>query len=351
MPDRDFWRGRRVLVTGHTGFKGSWLSAWLLQLGARVHGVALAPTSRPSLFELNRLADRMDHSLGDLRDRHTADTAVRRAEPEVVFHLAAQAIVRHGLRYPAETFETNVMGTVHLLDAVRSAPSVRAVVVVTSDKCYEETATDRGYREDDALGGRDPYSASKGCQEIVAHAYRRSFLEGRLATARAGNVIGGGDWAEDRVIPDAVRALGDQRPLCLRNPRAIRPWQHVLEPLSGYLRLAERLYQGHPVDRAWNFGPAEADAATVGDLIDRFHRVWGRGSWVSVADPDAGKEAAVLRLDAAQARQQLGWQPRVGLERAIQLTVEWYREVIEAQADPFGLLCHQTRAYEGVETA
>ena len=350
MADREFWRGRRVLVTGHTGFKGSWLAAWLLDLGCQVYGVALAPDSQPSLFELARLADRMNHTLGDLRSSDAAETAVRRAEPEVVFHLAAQAIVRRGLRDPGETFETNVIGTVRLLEALRKAPSVRAAVVVTSDKCYEEASHGRGYREDDPLGGRDPYSASKGCQEIVAHAYRRSYLVGRLATARAGNVIGGGDWAEDRVVPDAVRAIERQTPLCLRNPRAIRPWQHVLEPLAGYLRLAERLHQGDRVDGAWNFGPAATEATTVGELIDRFHRAWGRGSWAAVSDPDAGKEAAVLRLDASRAREQLGWEPRLGLEEAIRMTVDWYRGVMERGADPFELTCHQTRAYVEAKT-
>jgi CDP-glucose 4,6-dehydratase len=351
MPDRNFWRGRRVLVTGDTGFKGSWLSTWLIDLGSHVHGVGLPPASLPSLFDLNGLSSRVEHVPADLRSKEAAELAVQRAQPEVVFHLAAQAIVRRGLRDPAETFETNVMATVRLLDAVRNAPSVRAVIVVTSDKCYEEPAPRRGYREEDALGGRDPYSASKGCQEIVAHAYRRSFLEGRLATARAGNVIGGGDWAEDRIVPDAVRAIENKRPLQLRNPRAIRPWQHVLEPLAGYIRLAERLWQGHPVDRAWNFGPADKDGATVAELIDRFHQVWGHGSWIPVADPDAGKETPVLRLDASRAREELGWEPRLGLDRAIGMTVDWYRGVLEDGADPFELTCRQTRAYEGAETA
>jgi CDP-glucose 4,6-dehydratase len=351
MADRDFWRNRRVLVTGHTGFKGSWLATWLLDLGCRVHGIGLAPESRRSLFDLNRLADRVNHAIGDLRSRDVTEAAVQRAQPEVVFHLAAQAIVRRGFRDPAETFETNVMATVRLLEAVRKASSVRAVVVVTSDKCYEEPVPTRGYTEDDSLGGRDPYSASKGCQEIVAHAYRRSFLEGRLATARAGNVIGGGDWAEDRVVPDAVRAIESNRPLQLRNPHAIRPWQHVLEPLAGYLLLAERLSLGHPIDRAWNFGPSEAEGVTVAELVDRFHEVWGRGSWVQTPDADAGNEAAVLRLDVSRARASLGWEPRLRLDQAIRLSVDWYRGVLEDKIDPFELTCRQAREYEAVGTA
>jgi CDP-glucose 4,6-dehydratase len=346
MVDRDFWRGRSVLVTGHTGFKGGWLAAWLIDLGARVHGLALEPATDPSLFELARLGQLMAHAVGDLRDRTVALRALRDVAPEVVFHLAAQSLVRQGLREPVDTFDTNVMGTVHLLDAVRTAPSVRAVVVVTSDKCYEETTSHRGYREGDPLGGRDPYSASKGCQEIVTHAFRRSFLKCGVATARAGNVIGGGDWAYDRVIPDAVRALVDGRAVRLRNPGAVRPWQHVLEPLAGYLGLAERLCLNQGGDGAWNFGPDEADQTSVRDLVERLHRMWGHGSWAPESDPDAGKEASVLRLDASHARRELAWRPRLGLDRAVRLTVDWYRAVLERAADPWELTCRQIREYE-----
>jgi CDP-glucose 4,6-dehydratase len=351
MADRDFWRGRRVLVTGHTGFKGSWLSAWLLDLGCEVHGIGLPPATKPSLFDLSRLGSRLGHNVGDIRLPDTADSIVRRTRPEIVFHLAAQSIVRRGLRQPAETFDTNVMGTVRLLEAVRREPAVRAVVVVTSDKCYEDAATGRAYRETDALGGRDPYSASKGCQEIVAHAYRWSYLRGRLATARAGNVIGGGDWAEDRVVPDAVRAIAAGQPLGLRNPRSVRPWQHVLDPLAGYLRLAEGLCAGEPVEGAWNFGPADGGAVSVGELIERLHAVWGQGSWRPVADREAGSEATVLRLDASRARERLGWEPKIGLDDAIRLTVEWYRSVLGNEADPFDLTYRQARAYDEAATA
>jgi CDP-glucose 4,6-dehydratase len=349
MADREFWRGRRVLVTGHTGFKGSWLATWLIDLGARVYGIGLAPESQPSLFDLNGLSGRLDHVLGDVRLGEATKAVIRRAAPEIVFHMAAQAIVRQGLREPAVTFETNVMGTVRLLEAIRDATSVRAVVIITSDKCYGEPVPRLGYSEDDPLGGRDPYSASKGCQEIVAHAYRQSYLPGRLATARAGNVIGGGDWAMDRVVPDAVRALQENRPLQLRNPHAVRPWQHVVDPLGGYLRLAERLYAGDPVDRAWNFGPAESAGATVAELVGHLHEKWGRGSWAMVADANASKEAPVLRLDASRARAQLGWEPRFALDQAVRMTVDWYRGVLEMQQDPFELTCLQTRAYDEAE--
>ena len=351
MIHRDFWRGRRVLLTGHTGFKGAWLATWLLDLGCEVHGVGLAPQTTPSLFELSGLSHRLHHVVEDLRSPDTAARALERSAPDVVLHLAAQPILRRALRDPLETFETNVMGTVHLLEAVRHCPSVAAVVVVTSDKCYEEHTDGAAYREGDPLGGRDPYSASKGCQEIVAHAYRRSYLGGRLATARAGNVIGGGDWSEDRIVPDAVRALIGGRELTLRSPGSVRPWQHVLDPLAGYLRLAERLSAGSGADRSWNFGPAELDPPTVSDLVNRVHDAWGRGSWAPVTDPDAGSEAAVLRLDATLAREHLGWAPRIDFDRAVRLTVEWYRDVLERGADAFDLTRRQIREYEATGSA
>ncbi len=351
MVDGDFWRGRSVLITGHTGFKGGWLAAWLIGLGARVHGVALEPATAPSLFELARLGQRMAHIAGDLRDRAVPLRALRDVEPEVVFHLAAQSIVRRGLREPVDTFDTNVMGTVHLLEAIRTSPSVRAVVVVTSDKCYEETTSHRSYRECDPLGGRDPYSASKGCQEIVTHAFRRSLLKCGVATARAGNVIGGGDWAQDRIVPDAIRALIEGHPVRLRNPGAVRPWQHVLEPLAGYLRLGERLWLNRAGEGAWNFGPNETDQTSVGDLVERIHRMWGNGSWEAEAEADSGQEASVLRLDASHARRELGWQPRLELDRAVRLTVDWYRAVIERAADPWEFTRAQIRDYQQEEGA
>jgi CDP-glucose 4,6-dehydratase len=351
MIDRAFWRGRRVLITGHTGFKGSWLSTWLLDLEADVHGVALAPGTDPSMFELTRLGARMPHTIADLRDPGTSSHLLETSRPEVVFHLAAQGIVRRALRDPVTTFETNVMGTVHLLEAVRQRADVKAVVVVTSDKCYAVDAQTSGYREEDPLGGAEPYSASKASQEMVAHAFERCYLTGRVATARAGNVIGGGDWAEDRLVPDAVRAWSAALPLRLRNPRAVRPWQHVLDPLAGYLRLAERLSADRRFAGPWNFAPAPGDAVPVATLVERLQQCWGSGSWSIDDDPDAARETPVLRLNASRAQERLGWRPRLRLAEALAWSVEWYRDVTEHRHDAFELSRVQIRRYEHLEAA
>jgi CDP-glucose 4,6-dehydratase len=330
LPDASFWRGQRVLLTGHTGFKGSWLALWLAQMGAQVTGFALAPEREPNLFELARVGDTMDSRLGDLRDAQAVQSVVQAAQPQVVFHLAAQSLVRRSYAEPVATFASNVTGTIHLLEALRACPSARAVVVVTSDKCYENRALDRGYREDDALGGHDPYSASKGCAEIVTAAWRRSFFSGPgtalIASARAGNVIGGGDWAQDRLLPDLLAAFASGQPARIRHPEAVRPWQHVLEPLAGYLQLAEALLmEGARHATAWNFGP-DADAnATVRTVADLAMHIWGADAcW----QPDPGQhphEAQLLMLDAARARQCLGWQPRLALAEAVAETVNWQR--------------------------
>ena len=279
-PSSAFWHDRRVLVTGHTGFKGAWLSLWLSRLGARVTGLALAPETSPSLFTLAGLAERVDSRLGDIRSRAIVDAVVAESRPEVVFHLAAQALVRRSYADPVATYETNVMGTAHVLEAARRADGLRAVVVVTSDKCYENREWWWPYREDDALGGYDPYSSSKGCAELVTAAWRRSYFGGPaspagVASARAGNVIGGGDWAEDRLVPDCMRAFGTSTPVVIRRPAAVRPWQHVLEPLAGYLLLAERLAEGPGFAEAWNFGPSVDDARPVSWVVDRLVRFWG----------------------------------------------------------------------------
>jgi CDP-glucose 4,6-dehydratase len=331
-PDPTFWAGRRVLLLGHTGFKGSWLGLWLHRLGARVAGLALPPPTDPSLFALSGLRDLVPTTYADIRDLAAVRDATQAWAPEIVFHLAAQPLVRRSYREPVETYATNVMGTVHVLEAVRTTPSVRGVVVVTSDKCYENREWPWAYRENEAMGGHDPYSSSKGCAELVTAAYRRSFFTGSdgrtvgIATARAGNVIGGGDWAEDRLLPDCVRALGAGHAIEIRNPHAIRPWQHTLEPLCGYLVLAERLIgNAAGFGDAWNFGPAEDDARTVGWIVSRVTADWGPGATWTQTTADAPHESTTLKVDASRARMKLGWTPRLRLEDALDWTTAWYR--------------------------
>lgn len=324
-----FWRNRRVLLTGHTGFKGSWLSLWLQSLGAIVHGVALAPPTTPALFDVARVADAMDSRFGDVRDFDAIRPLVVDFQPEVVMHMAAQPLVRLSYKEPLLTYATNVMGTVHVLEAARQAGSVRAIVNVTSDKCYLNREWVWGYREDEPMGGDDPYSSSKGCAELVSWAYRQSFLaqEGiALATARAGNVIGGGDWAMDRLVPDVLRALEQRESVEIRNPLAIRPWQHVLEPLAGYLMLAERLCENGQADaEGWNFGPGDDDAQPVQWVVERLCESWGtEASWV-LQPGEHPHEASYLKLDTSKARQRLQWQPRWSLPLALTKIVEWHR--------------------------
>lgn len=331
LPDPAFWRGRRVLVTGHTGFKGAWLSLWLETLGAEVLGFALAPATEPSLFVLAGLAESLDHRQGDVRDLAALQDVVAGFRPEIVFHLAAQSLVRASYAVPVETFATNVMGTVHLLEAVRQVGSARATLIVTSDKCYAETGGAHACREGDPMGGHDPYSASKACADLAAAAYGRAFLGAAglpLATLRAGNVIGGGDWAQDRLVVDLMRGLLTGNVPVVRSPNAIRPWQHVLDPLAGYLLAAEHLWHTRPIDPcAWNFGPGEADAVPVIAVAESLCRLWGDGARFRIETaPGAPREAPVLRLDAARARQDLGWQPRWRLDDTLARTIAWYRE-------------------------
>lgn len=323
-----FWAGKRVFLTGHTGFKGSWLALWLTRLGAEVTGYALAPPSDPSLFDQLRLPDYLAaHHQLDIRDTERLSQVVCEAQPEIVFHLAAQPLVRASYRSPIETFETNILGTAYLLEALRTLNSVRAVVVVTSDKCYENREWLWPYRENEALGGHDPYSASKAAAEIVTAAYRRSFFDDTgcaVATARAGNVIGGGDFAEDRLLPDLFRSQAAGEPLHLRYPEAVRPWQHVLEPLHGYLLLAERLwYEGADYSGPWNFGPEEGDIRTVRHVVESLARQLPGLRWTHDDTPQP-HEAGLLRLDSSQARLRLGWQPVWRLDRALEATAEWY---------------------------
>jgi CDP-glucose 4,6-dehydratase len=347
----EFWTGRSVFITGHTGFKGGWLATWLLAMGARVSGYALPPDTEPSYFDLCGLAQRMASSHGDVCDAASLRTAMAQDRPEVIFHLAAQSLVRRAYREPLRTFATNVMGTANLLEVVRDMDSVRAVIIVTSDKCYDLTGPDRPMREGDPLGGEDPYSASKACAELVSAAYRRSFFNFKtplaIATARAGNVIGGGDWAEDRLVPDAVRALHEFSPLIVRNPRSVRPWQHVLEPLSGYLMLAERLYfEGKRWGEAWNFGPRQDDTVEVANLADKLVQYWGTGTWKAAPLTDALHESRVLRLDSSKATRVLRWRPRFNLDQAVKMTVEWYRKVLaDPGSKPYDISCSQIARY------
>ena len=348
--DRNFWAGRRVFVTGHTGFKGAWLCMWLRALGARVHGYALAPQDRPNLFEVARIAEINESSVfADIRDEGALAAALRRAEPEILFHMAAQSLVRRSYREPIETVSTNVLGTAMVLDQARRAPRLRAIVNVTSDKCYENDGSGRPHVESDPMGGHDPYSASKGAAELIAAAFRRSFFSQgscRLASVRAGNVIGGGDWAEDRLAPDFFRALERGAPMTIRSPAALRPWQHVLEPLSGYILLAQALAgaMAEEPDGDWNFGPDEDSVKPVqwvtGYLADRF------GGSIEIDAGPHPHEAAALRLDCGKARRRLGWRPQWPLAVALDRTGEWilaHRDGQDMQKFSIG----QIHAYPG----
>jgi CDP-glucose 4,6-dehydratase len=324
-----FWQGKRVLLSGHTGFKGSWLSLWLQSLGAKLRGVALAPPTSPSLFQEAHVAANMEHRIADIRDSAAVQSQLVEFRPEIVIHMAAQSLVRLSYQQPIETYATNVMGTVHVLEAARQTDSVRAIVNITTDKCYENVERTAGYREDEPMGGHDPYSSSKGCSELVSSAWRRSFFRDAgiaIATARAGNVIGGGDWATDRLVPDILRALESAQPVLIRHPDAVRPWQHVLEPLSGYLVLAERLFeQGQTYAEGWNFGPSEADARPVQWIVERLCKAWGSDARWNLQPGQHPHEAGYLRLDISKARQRLQWAPRWDLEAALIHIAKWHR--------------------------
>lgn len=328
-----FWSGKKVFLTGHTGFKGSWLSLWLQQLGAEVTGYALRPPTNPSLFEVAHVALGMKSIIGEIRDGTMLTNAMQQAAPDIVIHMAAQPLVRRSYVDPVETYSTNVMGTVYLLEAIRQTPTVRAVVNVTTDKCYDNREWFWGYREIEPIGGFDPYSSSKGCSELVSAAYRNSYFNHgnypeypvALATARAGNVIGGGDWSQDRLIPDIIRSIEKGHCVSVRNPQAIRPWQHVLEPLGGYLILAEKLFtEGLQFAEAYNFGPFPQDAKCVDWVVERFVTSWGNGaSWK--IDSDDVHEANCLKLDISKAKAKLGWMPRWSLEFALQHILDWHK--------------------------
>ena len=325
----DFWRGKRVFVTGHTGFKGSWLTLWLRSLGAEVGGLALTPPTEPSLFAVANVGDGMSSALGDIRSFETVRDAMAAFKPEIVIHMAAQPLVRLSYSEPVETYATNVMGTVHMFEAAKRVDSVRCIVNVTTDKCYDNREWAWGYREDEPMGGHDPYSSSKGCSELVTSAYRRSFFQdGRVAlgSARAGNVIGGGDWAADRLVPDILRAFERGEPVRIRNPHSTRPWQHVLEPLSGYLSLAEHLWEhGQAFAEGWNFGPRDDDARPVLWIVEHMAADWGKGAGWQTDGGEHPHEANYLKLDTSKAKQRLGWKPRWNLDTALGHITHWHQ--------------------------
>jgi len=333
--EQAFWSGKRVFVTGHTGFKGSWLTLWLNRLGAVVGGYALPPLTTPNLFTSVGIDELCESTICDIRDLSALHKAMMAFKPEIVIHMAAQPIVRESYMEPADTFEVNVQGTVNVLEASRRVAGVRSVIIVTTDKCYEDKGLDRGYRETDRLGGRDPYSASKACAELVTSSYRSSFFNSEnysdhgvaVASARAGNVFGGGDWSKDRLIPDAAKAFGAGKKVKVRNPDSLRPWQHVLEPLSGYLSLARATFEdGAAFATGWNFGPHEDQLMTVRDIIEDFSRTWGeKAEWYSEVDSGQVHEAATLHLDSSLARSKLGWDQRMDINEAISQTANWYK--------------------------
>ncbi len=348
----DVYKDKRVFVTGHTGFKGSWLCEWLLALGAKVYGYSLEPPTRPSLFKQLKLADRItSHAVGDIRDLTVLRAFVRKTKPDFVFHLAAQPLVRYSYAHPVETFETNVMGTVNVLESCRVLKNKCSVICVTTDKCYENRETKRPYREDDPMGGYDPYSCSKGCDELVIASYRRSFFGSSespvwVASARSGNVIGGGDWALDRIVPDCIRSLARGEAVPVRNKASTRPWQHVLEPLCGYLTLGAALASRtrfSDYSSGFNFGPDPKANRTVEDVVNEILK-WAAGTWVDKSDPNALHEAGLLNLDIRKARRILGWKPRWGFEKTIEETVKWYEEVRKS-GDPVEMTRKQIEDY------
>lgn len=347
--DHAFWRNRSVFLTGHTGFKGGWLALWLSHMGAKVHGYSLGPPTRPSFYEVTNLHRRITQStISDIRDLESLKKSLNQAKPSVVFHMAAQPLVRESYNTPAETYATNVMGTVNLMEAVRQSNSVEAVVNITTDKCYENKEWVWPYRENDHLGGHDPYSSSKACAELVTAAYRDSFLADagiQIASVRAGNVIGGGDWSSERLIPDFLRALDAGKIFRIRSPNAVRPWQHVLEPLAGYLILAKNLIAvGAEYSQAWNFGPEEGDAKPVSWIVERLCEKFPEAKW-ELLDTLQPHEARLLRLDSSKAKAQLGWSPQSGLEQALVKTLDWHQAWRAGVEDMFSFSIRQIDQY------
>lgn len=349
--DPSFWAGKKVLVTGHTGFKGSWLTLWLTKLGAEVSGLALDPSTSPAMFNLVGNDDAIDSHIGTVTDPAVVAGVMQRVKPDVVFHLAAQVLVRASYDDPIHTISTNVLGTANVLNAAREVENLQAIVIITSDKCYENLEWHWAYRENEAMGGHDPYSASKGCAELITASMRRSYYDDAssawVASARAGNVIGGGDWSADRLIPDIVKAFSVGEEVVIRMPEAIRPWQHVLEPLSGYLTLAQRLATGNgEVAEGWNFGPAESDARPVGWMVEQMAKRWGDGADFRI-ERDGPHEAKLLKLDCSKAQARLDWRPRLGLDMALEWVIDWYRGQVDGK-DMRQISLDQIAAYESL---
>ncbi len=337
--DSLFWKNKKVLVTGHTGFKGGWLSLWLQKMGAQVVGVSLEPPTIPSFYKQASVSEGMESLRADIRELEVIKNIFNKYKPEIVFHLAAQPLVRYSYDEPVETYQTNVMGTLNILESIRHIDSVRSAIMITTDKCYENKEWEWGYRENEPMGGFDPYSSSKGCAELLIASYRNSYFPDNnigqhktaIASVRAGNVIGGGDWADDRLIPDIVRAIQQNRAVQIRNPNSVRPWQHVLEPLAGYLSLAEQLYQnGDQYTGAWNFGPKEEDAKPVQWIVEKMTECWGDGKW-SVDDGVHPHEANYLKLDCSKARSRLSWHPRWSLGNALEKIIEWHKGEMQGE--------------------
>ena len=350
MIDQKFWQGKRVFLTGHTGFKGSWLSLWLSSLGVEVKGYALNPPTSPSLFNEAKVSSIIDSQIGDIRDQDTLHESMTKFSPDILIHMAAQPLVRYSYEAPIETYEVNVIGTAKVLEVARSCPNLKAIVNITTDKCYENDERSEGYKEDDPMGGYDPYSSSKGCAELVASAYRRSFLQDQgigLASVRAGNVIGGGDWADDRLIPDILRSFEKNEPVVIRNPKATRPWQHVLEPVAGYMILAQKLFENKTgVDEAWNFGPDDNSCQPVRKVVEIMANQLGLTIELPTRNSvDAPHETHLLKLNSAKARSRLGWHPVLSLEEALDQTCNWYDACYRGQ-DMHDVSCEQILAYQ-----
>ncbi len=344
----NLYHKKKVLITGHTGFKGSWLSLWLSRLGADVHGIAIDPRTGNDNFVVTGLKDKITHHICNITDKEKLVELVGSIQPEIIFHLAAQALVKNSFDDPADTFKTNLLGTVHILEAIRRTPSVKTAVLITSDKCYKNVEWEWGYRETDELGGLDPYGASKACAEIAIQSYRESFFKQPgspvVASTRAGNVIGGGDWSEKRIVPDIIRALIEEKPILLRSPNATRPWQFVLEPLSGYLWLGAKMHREGDLSSGWNFGPDISTIVTVGTLTQKIIDMWGSGSWQDISNENHFHEATLLGLDISKARYRLKWQPTLTLDETIDFTIQWYKRFVQKQ-NMFEVVSNQIESY------